>query len=70
MNEALIQNSQHDINHQDGDDQQNRQALERLLEFLHRALEIRADGRRHAQIPHASFTWVGRLAQRDSRAAG
>ncbi len=41
VNEALVQNAQHDVDHQNRHDQQDRQVLERVLKFLHRALEMR-----------------------------
>ena len=37
---ALVQNAQHDVDHQDGDDQQHPQVAERTLERLGGALEI------------------------------
>src|ERR1022692_3127779 len=63
MDEALVQNAQHDVNHQNGHDQQDGQSLERLLEFLHRALEVDADGGRYAQFLQRLFYVPGRLAQ-------
>ena len=44
MNKALIQNAQDDVDHQNRDDQQNGQASEGPLEFLHGSLKI------HAQV--------------------
>src|SRR5579872_1302171 len=44
MDEALIQNSQHDVDHQDGHSQQHAQPAQRLLEGLRAALEAGGDG--------------------------
>ena len=41
MNVAFVQHAQHDVNHQDRDDQQQRQVLERTLEGLRGAFEVR-----------------------------
>ena len=37
VDEALVQNAEHQVDHQDGEDQQDQQALLRLLERLRRA---------------------------------
>ena len=63
MDEALVQDAQHDVDYQDGYDQQDRQPLEGLLEFLHRALEVDADGSRHAQRLHSLFHLLGGIAR-------
>ena len=64
MDEALVQDAQHDVDYQDGYDQQDRQPLEGLLEFLHRALEVDADGGRHAQGLHGLLHLLGGITER------
>ncbi len=46
VNVAFIQNAEHDVHHQDRDDQQHPQVAERAFERLGRALEVRADAGR------------------------
>ncbi len=43
MDVAFVQNSEHDINHQDRDDQQDPQVSERTLEGFGGALKVRRD---------------------------
>ena len=50
MNEALVQNAEHDVDDENRDDQQDRQVLERLLELLHGSLEAGGDRRGHARV--------------------
>src|ERR1035438_4296999 len=52
---ATFTSDLHDVNHQNGHDQQDGQPLERLLEFLHRTLEVDADGGRYAQFLQRHF---------------
>ena len=67
MDVAFVQNAQHDVHHQDRDDQQHPQVAERTLERLGRALEVRADGRRAASASASSCTFVDHVAQRRAR---
>ena len=66
MDEALIQNPEDDVDHQDRDDQQNGQAAEGAFEFPHGSLETHAQGLRHVHLPHDGVQLIGRLAQRNS----
>ena len=64
VDEALVENPQDDVDHQDGDDQQDRHAAERFLELLDGALEIGAQSGRHAQFLNGLIHPVGGLPQR------
>src|SRR5690349_18780060 len=47
MNEALVENSEHEIDHEHGHEEQQTEALERRLERLRGSLKRRADGGRN-----------------------
>ena len=66
MDEALIENAQHNVNYEYGDEQQDRQILERTLELLHGALESSADGTRHTQVEDGIFHLLRSVSQRGS----
>ena len=59
-----------DIDHENRHNQKHSQVLKRLLEFLHGALKVRADCRRHTALPDDMVDLVGSLAQREARALG
>ncbi len=46
VNVAFVQDAEHDVHHQDRDDQQNPQIAERTFERFGRAFEVRCDSRR------------------------
>ena len=68
MNEAFIQYAQHDIDHQDRHQQQNRKILKGALELPYSALEAGADGSRHAQLADGVIHKLRGLAQGKPRA--
>ena len=51
VNVAFVQNAQHDIHGDQGGGDQQRLAVQRLLESLCRALEAAVDARRHPDLP-------------------
>ena len=66
VDEALVQNSENDVNRQNRHDQQNRHPPEAALEFAHRALEADADGGGHAHLAHRIVDRGGGFAQRQA----
>ena len=54
MNEALIQNAEHDIDRDDGRQDQQRLVAEAILEDLGRTSELPDDGDRYVDLPFGS----------------
>ena len=50
MDEALVENAEHQINDEDREDEQHSHSLQRRLECLGRALERRIDRRRQTHL--------------------
>ena len=67
MNEALIQNAQHNVDDEYGDDQQHGESSEGSLELFYRALEGHADRLRDTQFFDGLIDTLRRFAQGDSR---
>ena len=66
MDEAFVENSQDDVNHQNGHDQQKSQPGQRRLKHRRRALEARADGRGQVQFALQFVDFIHRRAERDA----
>ena len=54
MDEAFVENAEHDVDHQDGHDQQQRQPLGGGLKSLGGSLEAGGDGGR--EVPGTAFS--------------
>src|SRR5213593_5277762 len=64
MDEALVEDPQHEVDHEDRDDEEEPLALERGLERLRRALEAPDDRRREPELPLGLLHFRHRLAER------
>src|SRR5438093_2663166 len=64
MNETLVQNTEHDIDHEDCHDQQNRQILERFLKLLDGSLKTHGHAGGHAQLSNGFIDQLGCFSQR------
>ena len=67
VHEALVENAENQIDHQDGDQQEDTQPLQGRLEGLRRSLQARVQRYRQAQVPFQRLDAVDRLAERDAR---
>ena len=63
LREALIQNAEDDVDHDDRHDEHEAETLQRLLKRLRRALEFRGDRRRQCG-PGGFLDGVHRIAER------
>ena len=66
MNQALVQDSEHDINGEDRGGHKIGLASQRLLKGLQRSGELTMHGRRNAELLLDVLNLLGRLAQRDA----
>ena len=69
VDEALVEDAEHDVDHDDRHQQHEAQALHRRLEGLRGALEAGQDGGRQ-RIEGGGFHGGHGVAERDTRAAG
>jgi len=63
VDEALVEDAQNEVDHENGQEQQDAHAFERALERLRGALERRVDGRRHLHRGHCLVDFLDRLGQ-------
>ena len=66
MDEALVQNAEHDIGGEDRGENQDALPFERILEHLRGALETGGDGRRQIAVAFELLNLLHRLAKRDA----
>ena len=66
MNEALVQNAQHEVDHEDRQHQQNAHPLQRCLKCLRRALERGVDRGRQIHLRSRLTDFRDGLRQRDT----
>src|ERR1041385_755426 len=66
MYEAFIQDAEHDVDHQNRDDEQDCQILKRFLELLDRTLKIGCHARGNTQFPNHLVDRCGRLTHREA----
>ena len=67
MNEALVENSQDDVDNQDGHQQENAESLDGGTKYLGGADKVGIEGRRNAQVGEQFLHGVHGRAQRHSR---
>jgi hypothetical protein len=64
VDEALVEDAQDEIDHEDGGEEQHAQALDRGLESLRRALERGGEGGGHLELALEPADLLHRVAQR------
>ena len=67
MDQALIEDAQHDVDDQYRDHEQNRQPAERVLEGFDGAVEVGGDGGGQAHFAQHVLHLVGAIAERHAR---